>query len=94
MDVDTGTMHRRGAGEPETNKKRPPTSIPRQLLGHLRRWGPNGATHVVEINGERVGSVKTAWKYALDEAGIDHCTGHDLRHTAITWAMQNGVDKW
>lgn len=24
----------------------------------------------------------------------DHCTRHDLRHTAITWAMRNGVDKW
>ena len=21
-------------------------------------------------------------------------TRHDLRHTAINWAMQNGVDKW
>ena len=94
VDTGTGTMHRRGAGEPETKKKRPPIPIARQLLAHLRRWERNGATHVVEINGQRVGSVKTAWRYALEEAGIDHCTRHDLRHTAITWAMQNGVDKW
>ena len=66
----------------------------KQLLAHLRRWERNGARYVVEVNGQRVGSVKTAWKTALAESGIEHCTRHDLRHTAITWAMQNGIDKW
>ena len=60
----------------------------------MRRWERNGARYVVEIDGQRVGSVKTAWKRALAESGIDHATRHDLRHTAVSWAMQNGADKW
>ena len=94
VDTAEGVMYRRGDGEAETAKRRPPIRIPRQLLAHLRRWERNGARYVVEIDGQRVASVKTAWKTALAEAGIEHCTRHDLRHTAITWAMQGGADKW
>ena len=93
-DTERGIMYRRGIGEAETSKRRPPIPIPRQLLAHLRRWEGNGARCVVEVDEQRVGSVKTAWKTALAEAGIDHCTRHDLRHTAMTWAMQRGADKW
>ena len=69
-------------------------NIPRQLLTHLRRWERQGARYVVEIDGQRVGNLKTAWRTALRESGIDKCVKHDLRHTAITWAMQNGADRW
>ena len=31
---------------------------------------------------------------AHSAGGIGHCTKHDLRHTAITWAMQKGADRW
>ncbi len=94
VDTEAGMMYRRGVGVAETKKRQPPIPIPRPLLAHLRRWERNGARHVVEVDGQRVGSVKTAWKNALAESGVGHCTRHDLRHTAITWAMQNGIDKW
>ena len=94
VDTATGMMYRRGAGVVESRKRTPTIPIPRPLLAHLRRWERNGARYVVEVDGQRVGSVKTAWRTALGEAGIDHCTRHDLRHTAITWSMMNGIDKW
>ena len=94
VDTDAGRMYRRGVGVAETKKRQPPVPLPRPLLAHLRRWERNGARFVVEVNGQRVGSVKTAWRTALSEAGIEHCRPHDLRHTAVTWAMQNGIDKW
>ena len=53
-----------------------------------------GATWAVEYRGARVASLKTVWRSVLAEAGIDHCTRHDLRHTAATWLMQAGADKW
>ena len=93
-DTAAGMMYRRGMGVAETKKRQPPIPIPRPLLAHLRRWERNGARYVVDVDGQRVGSVKTAWRTALAEAGIEHCTRHDLRHTAITWAMQRGIDKW
>ena len=40
------------------------------------------------------GRRRWRWKHTLAEAGVDNCTRHDLRHTAITWAMQRGADKW
>ena len=94
VDTNAGRMYRRGVGVAETKKRQPPIPIPRALLAHLRRWERNGARYVVEVDGQRVGSVKTAWRTALVEAGIPHCTRHDLRRTAITWAMQRGIDKW
>ena len=94
VDTEAGMMYRRAAGQAETKKRTPTIPIPRPLLAHMRRWERNGARYVIEVAGQRVASVKSAWKRALAEAGIDHCTRHDLRHTAITWAMQRGADKW
>ena len=94
VDTEAGRIYRRGAGQTETKKRQPPIPIPNKLRAHLRRWERNGARFVVDVDGQRVGSVKTAWRTALTEAGIEHCTRHDLRHTAITWAMQRGIDKW
>ena len=94
VDTETGILHRRAAGEAETKKRTPPVPIPRPLLAHLRRWERNGARYVVEVEGQRVGSIKTAWKAALAGAGIDHCRPHDLRHTCATRLMQAGADKW
>lgn len=94
VNTEAGRMHRRGVGMAETKKRQPPIPIPRQLLAHLRRWERERGRYVVEFRGQRCGHVKSAWKRALDRAGIDHCTRHDLRHTSITWAMQNGMDRW
>ena len=94
VDTDRGVLYRRAAGEVESKKRTPPVPIPRPLLAHLRRWERMGARFVVEVDGQRVGSPKTAWRTALAASGIDHCTKHDLRHTAVTWAMQRGADKW
>ena len=94
VDTEAGTLYRRAAGEAETKKRTPPAPIPPRLLAHLRRWERMGARHVVEVKGARVASLKTAWRTALRASGIAHATKHDLRHTAITWAMQNGADRW
>ncbi len=94
IDTARGIMYRRGKGQAETRKRTPPIPIPRPLLAHLRRWERDGARYVVHFRGSRVAAVKTVWKAALRVAGIDHCTRHDLRHTAITWALQNGAEKW
>ena len=94
VDTPHGLIYRRGAGQAETKKRQPPVPAPPKLLAHLRRWERKGARWAVEIDGQRVGSVKRAWATALAEAGIEHCTRHDLRHTAITWAMQRSADKF
>lgn len=94
VDTEHGILFRRGAGQVETNKRTPRAKLPDSLLAHLRRWEASGARFVVEIDGNRVASVKTAWRRALLHSGIPHATVHSLRHTAITWAMQGGADPW
>jgi integrase len=65
----------------------------------LRRPAPVSARrvreHFVEWNGEPIKSVKTAFKKAVQLANLQgKISHHTLRHTAATWLMQAGVDKW
>jgi integrase len=97
VDLKHGIFYRLAEGSRETNKRQPPVPLPPRLRAHLRRWFSNGLVHeyFVEWNGKPVQSVKTAFKTALRLAGIQgRVTPHTLRHTAATWLMQNGVDKW
>lgn len=87
-------MFRRGTGQTDSKKRRPLVPNPPRLLGHLKRWEAAGARHVVEYGDGRVASVKHAWATAVEAVGIEHCTHHDLRRTAVTWAMQSGINKW
>ena len=97
IDLDRGIYYRLPEGRRETNKRQPPIPIPPRLLAHLRRWKEKGiaGTHFVEWNGQAVKSVKTAFKSAVRQAKLHgNVTPHTLRHTAATWLMQAGVDKW
>jgi integrase len=97
VDTDRGVFYRRRLGSQQTNKRQPPVRLPERLLAHLRRWKRLGiARHaVVEWNGKAVASVRKSFASAARAAGIDrHITPHICRHTAATWAMQNGADIW
>jgi integrase len=97
VDVERGLYYRRAEGKAETKKRQPPVPIPPRLLAHLRRWAAKSTIgdHVVEWSGSPVKSVKTAFKSAVRRAKLDGgASPHTLRHTAATWLMQAGVDKW
>lgn len=99
VDLDRGIFYRRAPGAKETKKRQPPVRLPERLLAHLRRWERLGiARHaVVEWNGKPVASVRKGFAAAVSAADIDpakNATPHILRHTAATWAMQNGSDLW
>ena len=46
---------------------------------------------VIEWGGEKVGSIKTGFNAAVERAGIEHCTPHDLRRTAGRFMAEAGV---
>jgi len=97
VDLERGVFYRRAEGAHETKKRQPPVRLPERLLAHLRRWERLGIAKraVVEWNGKPVRSVRKGFAAAVRAAGLDDTvTPHVLRHTAATWAMQNGADLW
>jgi integrase len=53
---------------------------------------PHCNDYVFTYKGERILSVKKAWKRALERAGVPHQTLHTLRHTHATWFYQKTHD--
>jgi integrase len=92
FDLDRGVMYRRGQGEAETNKRRPPVPIPDNLLPHLRRWRRLTINGPVEYAGRLILKERRGFDRARDLAGLgDDVTPHILRHTCATWMLQNRV---
>lgn len=95
IDLEKGVYYRRAAGERETKKRKPPIQLPPQLLAHLRKWRKNGQRFVIEWNGKPVKRMYRAFRAVASAAGLGRdVIPHILRHTAATWAMQNGADPW
>lgn len=90
VDLKNGVIYRQSAKARRTKKRQTPVRVPRRLLCHLRTW-KSESPWVVEYRSGRVGDIKKSWNSARDRAGLDGITPHVLRHTAITWAMQNGA---
>lgn len=94
VDLEKGLFHRRKLGAAETKKRQPTIRIPDRLLVHMRRWARLGisTSAVVEFEGRPIKSVRKAFARAASDAGLAGVTPHILRHTAASWAMQNGAD--
>ena len=92
FDLDDRILYRIGEDERSTKKRRTPARIPRQLVGHARRWVANGDTWAVQFEGGRVADLKNAWATVVAGANLGwRPTPHTLKHTAITWAIRGGA---
>lgn len=92
IDLDSGTLHRSGTTERQSNKRKPPARIHARLLPHLRRWhkldSEHGITHVVHYGGKPMKKLRNSWPSISGSKD----GAHICRHTAATWLMQAGVD--
>ena len=95
FDLDHRVMYRRGEGEIDTNKRRVPAPIPDRLLPHLKRWRRMTVVGPVEYAGRLIAKERRGWDRACELAGLgDDVTPHTLKHTCITWLLQNRVPIW
>lgn len=66
----------------------------------MRRWHRLGISRraVIEFNGKPVRSVREGWASVVELAGLatenkqEKVIRHTMRHTAITWYLDQGVD--
>jgi len=93
VDLERGVFYRRPPGTAQTSKRQPYIRLPDRLLAHLRRWERRGICRaaVVEWEGQPVKRVSKAFARIAADCGLK-VSPHTLRHTAVTWAMQNGAD--
>lgn len=107
VDLGRGLLYRRGSGERETKKRRPPARIPHRLVPHLLRWrqldrmhpaaNEHPIRHVIHTStGEGLSTpIRTGWEGIRDDAGLGaDVVPHVLRHTCVTWQLQAGVLPW
>lgn len=97
IDVERGLLYRAPQGHRQTKKRQPTARIPDKLLAHARRWQRTDNPHikVVHSSGRPLASIKKGFRAARGRAKLgDDVIPHTLRHTAVTWAMQRGVDRW
>lgn len=96
VDLESGVMHRRGAGEREPNTKRaPPVRLGKRIMGHLRRWSRVVSSEfVVHLDGNGITEIRRSFRTAVKRARLRNVTPHTMRHTRATWLMQRGVDPW
>lgn len=91
IDLEHGLIFRRGDGESESAKRRPPVPISPRLAAHLRRWSAQAGAYVVTWDGTPLAKMRRAWHSARKAAGLGpEVTPHILRHTFASWAVQAG----
>ena len=82
-------------GRAETNKRRIDAPAHRHLMMFLRyaRRRSNGM-FVIEHRGGPIRRVDDAFNNACARAKLKGVTAHTLKHTCITWLLQDGVSVW
>lgn len=96
IDLHVGVIDFDLPGRKITKKTRGKCRIPSSLLPHLIRARRRGAdlSYVLNIEGRRIGDIKKGFAAACRRAGLEDVTPHTLRHTAVTWRLNNEVNTW
>lgn len=95
FDLPHRMMYRKGYGQAETNKRRPPAAIPENIFPHLERWKRITKEGPVEYAGRLLQKERRGFTRARDLAGLGaEVTPHVLKHTCITWMLQRDVPIW
>lgn len=98
-DLERNILYRRGAGERETSKRRPPAPISRRLACKMAIWKRGEDVHeirnIIHLSGQALAKMKRAWATVVEKAGLGReVTPHVLRHTCASWLLWEGRTIW
>jgi integrase len=95
IDLDRGLWSRKPGSKLATKKRQPAIPLPGPLVAHMRRWRKAGQVFPVEFNGRPVLNISKAFRQLVIDSGLGNdVVPHILRHTGVTWGMQNGMEIW
>lgn len=95
IDLEGKMLYRRGTGQKETRKRRPPSPLPDAIIPWLQETRTLTKSYAVEYQHAPVRDIRLGFKKALKRAGLGNdVTPHVLRHTCGTWLAQAGVPMW
>lgn len=94
VDLERGLIDFNPLARTQSKKRRARTPIPDRLLPFLRYARRRTRQYVIEVDGQPVKAIKRSFATAARNAGLSDVTPHILKHTAITWLAQDGVDLW
>jgi integrase len=100
VDLERGIFKRKPDNKEATSKLQPTVPLPPRLLTHMRRWKRLGISNhsVIEFMGKPVKRIHDGWDTLIEKAGLvtddprRKVVRHTLRHTAVTWYLDAGVD--
>jgi len=94
IDLERGVIDFMPVGRAQTKKRRATSPIPNRLLARLRRIRARTRQFVIEAEGQPIKNIRKSFESACADAGLDDVTPHTLRHTAVSWLMQDGHPAW
>jgi len=95
VDLDNRVLDFREPGRKRTRKRRVTVPINDTLHAALTEAKALATTEtVIEWAGGSIARIKHAFRDAAARANLHGVTPHVLRHTAVTWMLQAGVNPW
>lgn len=97
-DIERGILFRRGSGEQETSKRRPPARLSERLRSHMAHWrniDNENLSHIIHRHGQPLAHIHKPFRRVVKAAGLGtDVTPHVLRHTCASWLLWKGVPVW
>lgn len=90
IDLDNGKIHFLGSAEEESTKRRGIIQMPQILWQEALAWEQD-SEFVISHNGAGIIRINKAFSRAAARAGLEDCTPHTLKHTAVTRAFMAGM---
>jgi len=95
VDLVQGRIDFRLPDEVETKKRRPNAHVNFKLVRALRAARKKtNHSHVIAYQGRSIGLIRKSFLKVAEDAGVKKVSPHTLKHTCITWMLQNRLTPW